>query len=169
MAALPQKRFRVNPVELAIFSMVSLIFMNSVYNLFYDRQGFHPTTLAPMAANPITEGRSPASVGQAASSSFVELKCEPAVEQQVQGAKIRLTGKLCAPEKDAKAKLSQVQITNSTNQYNATVFTDTAAGKFSTDFIPLVAGKNAIAIEFKYGAGAKVEQKVTVSSVAASK
>ncbi|MGZ3707368.1 MAG: hypothetical protein ACXWPM_00700, partial [Bdellovibrionota bacterium] len=54
------RRFKTNPVEIVIFSVVSLIFINSLYNLFYDHQGFHPAALSPMAANPTSEGRAPA-------------------------------------------------------------------------------------------------------------
>ena len=144
------KRFRINPVEVAIFSIVTLIFLNSVYNLFYDRQGFHPAALAPMAANPTSEGRSPASVGQ--SFMNLEVKCETNSEQETAAAKVRLTGALCgvgATAADA-SKLLKTQIVNNANKFSATVFTDTTAGKFSTDYIPLNTGKNPIRIEFVY-------------------
>ena len=46
-------RFRTNPVELGIFSVVTVIFLGSLYNLFYNHTGFHPAVLSTMAANPI--------------------------------------------------------------------------------------------------------------------
>ena len=42
---------------------------------------------------------------------------------------------------------------NSANKYSATVFTDVSSQKFSTDYIPLVSGRNAIHVEFSYQGG----------------
>jgi len=164
--AAPVRRFRINPVELAIFSVVTLIFLNSVYNLFYDRQGFHPTTLTPMVSKPTTEGRSPASVSKLFPN--LEVKCEQpqgAVQsQETTAGKVRLTGPLCGAMAAADAaKLIKTQVVNNTNRFSATVFTDVSAGKFSTDYIPLNTGKNVIHVEFTYQGGRTVAQDLNVS------
>jgi hypothetical protein len=156
------RRFRINPVEVAIFSVVSLIFVNSVYNLFQDRAGFQPSALAPMASNPVSEGRAPASVAQ----SFLNLdvKCENNGEQETGASKVRLTGTLCgAAPSDDSAKLLKTQIVNNANKFSATVFTDLSAGRYSTDYIPLNTGKNPIRIEFVYQGGKFVTHDIVVS------
>jgi hypothetical protein len=156
------RRFRVNPVEVAIFSVVTLIFLNSVYNLFYDRQGFHPAALAPMAAVPVSEGRAPASVNQAFAN--LEVKCGVNTDQDTQAAKVRLTGTLCGASAGTDgSKLLKTQIVNNANRFNATVFTDLSAGKFSTDYIPLNTGKNPIHLEFTFQGGKLVSHDVTVN------
>jgi hypothetical protein len=149
------RRFRTNPVELAIFSIISLIFCHSVYSLIYDHQGFQATALSPMAANPISEGRLPASVSQA----FVnfEINCEAKQEQVTEATKARLMGSLCE-SKAGNTQLIRAAVVNSANKFAATVFTDTTAGKFSTDYIPLNAGPNPIHIEFTYRGGQTVSQ-----------
>lgn len=155
------RRFKINPVELAIFSVVTLIFLNSVYNLFYDRQGFHPTTLAPMASKPTTEGRAPASVSRLFPN--LEVQCEKNPEQETTAAKVRLTGTLCGiGAGDAASKLVSTQIVNHANRFSATVFTDVSAGKFSTDYIPLNAGRNSIRVEFTYQGGKTVAHDLNV-------
>jgi len=151
------RRFRTNPVEWAVFAVVSLIFCNSVYNLFYGQQGFQPNALTAMAANPTTEGRAPASVGQ----TFVnlEVRCGNTPEQITSALKTRIIGPLCGMSgEDDAGKLTETSIVNGANKFNATVFTDLGAGKFSTDYIPLNLGPNPIHIEFKYRDGRLVSQ-----------
>ena len=160
---LSSKRFRINPVELAIFSVVTLMCLNSVYNLFYDSQGFHATALAPMAASPVTEtGRSPASIKQA----FVNLDvgCEMETTKDLLATKVRLTGPICGNSVGAEsAKLLKTQITNNANKFAATVFTDLTSNKYSTDYIPLNQGANPIHVEFVYQGGRVVTQNLTVN------
>lgn len=157
------KRFRANPVELAIFSVISLIFFNSVYNLFYDQQGFHPAALTPMSANPISEGRSPASTSQAFVN--VDVRCDGNPDKDTTATKVRLTGALCAdgrvPASDTTS-LVKTQVINNANKFTATVFTDVNSGKFSTDYIPLNLGKNPIHLEFSYRSGKVVSQDINV-------
>ena len=155
------RHFKINPVELAIFSGVSLIFLNSVYNLFYDHGGFHPKALEPMASNPISEGRSPASISPLFM--MVELKCEPSLERQTSANKLRLTGDLCGASTPSDlSKLVKTQIFNASNHFTATVFTDTASSKFSTDYIPLAAGKNLVRVEFQFQGGRTISQDLNV-------
>lgn len=154
------KRFRVNPVELAIFLIVSLIFGNSVYNLFYDRQGFRPTALAPMEANPISEGRAPASVKTSQTFLNLEIKCGAPAEENTAATKVRLTGPLCGAVADEQ-KLVKTQISNDANKFNATVFPH--SGRFSTDYIPLNAGKNPIRMEFTFQGGRSFSQDLVIN------
>jgi hypothetical protein len=157
------RRFRSNPVELAIFAVITLIFFNSVYNLFYDQQGFHPATLTPMVANPVSEGRSPASVSQVYIN--VEVRCDSNPDRDTTASKARITGTLCGdgrvPASDS-SELAKTTVTNAANNFVATVFADTASGKFSTDYIPLNLGKNPIHLEFSYRNGNTVTQDINV-------
>jgi hypothetical protein len=157
------KRFRTNPVELAIFSVITLIFCNSVYSLFYDPQGFHPEALTPMAANPVSEGRSPASTSQAFVN--IDVRCDSSPDKDTTASKVRITGVICgdsrAPASDTTG-LIETQVTNSANKFSATVFADPGNGKFSTDYIPLNLGKNPIHIEFSFRGGKVVSQDFNV-------
>jgi len=136
------RRFKVNPVELAIFSVVSLIVVNSLYNLL--REG------------PPSREIASSTVGS------VDLNCTqaPGTEQQTSAEKIRMTGALCG---HTGAKLLKTQILNTSNRYSATVFSDEANKKFSTDYIPLNTGKNILNIEFQYSDGKTFSSAVTVN------
>jgi hypothetical protein len=165
-------RFRVNPVELAIFSVVCLILINSIYNLVYDRESFRATSLTPMVANPVSEaGRAPAAtvagaapaVGQHASFLNLDLKCDGAADHETGAGKVRLTGSLCGINPGDGATLAKTSVVNGANRFTATVFTDVNAGKYSTDYIPLNTGKNPIHLEFSYRGGKVVSQDITVT------
>src|SRR4051794_6854064 len=86
------RRFRINPVELAIFSVTLLMFLHSVYNLVYTQGGFQPNALVAMSSNPISEGRSLASGSQ--SLLTLSLQCDE-TNQVTQANKVRLNGQLC--------------------------------------------------------------------------
>ena len=143
--------------------MITLIFFNSVYNLFFDQQGFRPAALKPMAATPVSEGRSPASNAQPLAN--IDLRCEGNPDRDTVAGKVRLTGSLCGdgrgPASDAAA-LVKTQVTNTANKFAATVFTDVNAGKFSTDYIPLNLGKNPIHLEFSYRDGHVATQDLNI-------
>jgi hypothetical protein len=145
------RHFRINPVELGIFSLVTIVFLNSVYNLFYDRHGFQPSALPAMTANPLTEGRVPAAVTPL----FLNLgiKCEANSDQETTATKLRLNGPLCSAPGGEPAKLLKVQARNNANQANATIFMDMTSGQFSTDYIPLNSGKNPIHLEYVFQGG----------------
>lgn len=164
---LPQsiQRFRTNPVEIAIFSVITLVFFNSVYHLVYDPGGFQPAALAPMAANPVSEGRATATAGQVFAN--IDVRCDGNPDQDTTAGKVRFTGAFCdggrAPASAAETdQLTQVSVVNSANKFTATVFTDVSAGKYSTDYIPLNLGKNPIHLEFSYRGGKVVGQDLTV-------
>jgi hypothetical protein len=151
-------------VELTIFIVVSLFFVNSLYHLFYDHTTLQLTALTTMAASPVTEGRSPASTAPAFFN--LEVKCDQAQKQEsdTTASKVRITGSLCgtssAPE---NAQLLKTNVTNTANKFTATVFTDENAGKYSTDYIPLNSGKNPIHIEFSYQGGKNVVQDFSIT------
>jgi hypothetical protein len=156
------KRFRTNPVEVAIFSVITLVFFNSVYHLFYDQGGFKPAALAPMAANPISEGNSQAPATQPFVN--VDVRCDANADQDTTAAKVRLVGALCDSGRNPASvgQLAKVTVINTANRFTATVFTDVNAGKYSTDYIPLNLGKNPIHLEFTYRDGKTVDQQVNV-------
>lgn len=140
-----QKQFNTNPVEIVIFLAISAIFAHSVYQLFYVTSEFKPIALTPMVANPLTEGRSPASKSQLLQN--LEVNCDAPTEQETTASKVRLSGLICGKSIE---KLKSLQISNTTNQFNATVFTDIDEKKFSTDYIPLNLGRNEFHLEFTY-------------------
>jgi hypothetical protein len=107
------KRFRINPVEIAVFAVVGLIFVKSGYNLVYSHEGFEAAALTATAQDPIRiKDRNPASV---APTNFSEVKigCDPSVvTASVTSNKIRLIGSVCKPvemttdQKEAKAAVA---------------------------------------------------------------
>ena len=158
------RRFKVNPVEVAIFSVILLVFANSVYSLIYDQPGFKPNALSAVAANPLGDaGRAPAFSSQA----FLnyDLKCEDSSESGTNASKVRISGPLCGmPSGTAESvQLLHTQIVNGTNRFNATVFTDLNTGKFSTDYIPLAAGRNTIHVEFSFSGGKSISKDIVVT------
>ncbi len=171
------RRFRTNPVEIVIFLAVTLIFVSSVYNLFYETNGFRPVALQPMAANPISEGRTIAGDASATTFHNLELGCQETDTQETTSSKIRLNGPFCGeeptrepastgsdePEKVPHQKPEKAEIFNSANQFHATVFLDAGTGKFSTDYIPLNPGKNPVHIEFSYADGNSFSQDLTIT------
>jgi hypothetical protein len=160
------RRYRINPVEIIILATIGAVFINSIYHLFYDSNGFRPAALQEMAANPISEGRSPASVS--ATFQSADVTCTENPERGTSASKIRLTGPLCNGLAAGEAQASpdpliRATVLNVTNQFNATVFTDTVSGKFSTDYIPLNTGKNQLKMEFTYKSGKIVTQELAFS------
>jgi hypothetical protein len=100
------KKFRVNPIELAIFAAVTLILAKSGYSLMHSHEGAETSTLASMAQDPIAiENRGPAAAVQ---KTFTEVNigCDPSVENPAVSAnKIRLIGALCKPSDAPTGKL----------------------------------------------------------------
>jgi hypothetical protein len=158
------RRFKANPVEVAIFSIITLIFFNSVYNLIYNHKGFHPTALVPMSANPISEGRKLASIPQ--SNLTWEIQCDQSFEKDTPSNKVRINGPLCGADPfQGASNLIKANIMNTSNQYTATIFTDVGSGKFSTDYIPLQPGKNSIRVEFSYFNGKSFSQDILINKI----
>ena len=177
-----QKRFRVNPIEIAIFSVISLIFVKSGYSLLYARQGFEPEVLTVSAQDPLgtagspisnLNGRMPASVGPSApvAKTFSELKigCEPDQRTaDVSANKIRLIGNLCsgasvgAPDESAQ-DVKKVNVVNTSAKVAATVFPDYSNLRFSTDYIALAQGTNLITVEYEFKDGKVLGRQFSVN------
>lgn len=165
---------KINPVEFAIFGLVSSVFVHSVYNLFYDQQGFHPGTVVNLDL-PSDPQRNVAS-DPAAPLQNIEVPCEDAPEVATTAGKIRLKGTACSPTPAAAksgssrnpasatppVKFEQISIQNSANRFSATVFTDEGPGKYSTDYIPLEPGKNPITVKFTYAGGKTIQREFVV-------
>ena len=115
------KRFRINPIELAIFAAATLILAKSGYSLMYPHEGAETSTLAALAQDPIAvENRGPAAAIQR---TFTEITigCDPSVESPaVTANKIRLIGALCKPS-DAPAAQPAVADTQNDSEDQADV------------------------------------------------
>jgi hypothetical protein len=157
----PKNTFKLNPIEGLLFGLMALIFCHSMYSLVYDFGNLRAAPLGStsheVAQAQVTHGmswetRAPASKGTGLRS--IDFKCEDSAgsESGVSATKVRLTGPLCGLPSPT-AKLVKTQIVNGANKYSATVFTDVSAQKFSTDYIPLVTGRNSIHVEFEYQGG----------------
>jgi hypothetical protein len=177
MASAPQaKRFRLNPVELVIFSGMAVVLVNSVYHLFYDWDGVRPVAVQqapdPRGDTGTQAGdRRVASVSAAPVVASLAVTCGSTAPIPTTADKVRLSGSLCGdsgkPAADAKtadgkpatSDFVRTEVTNLTNHVSATVFTDAATGKFSTDLFPVAAGTNHIELKFvRQGAPAVVEK-----------
>lgn len=156
-------------VEMAIFAIVSLIFLNSAYSLFMDgRFGSDPAKPSLAAKGEPTPNlqKDYRSEPNSTLSSFIpyETKCQATGEVfETTAAKVRILGPLCgavgrqlasdSPSGRTENILTDYRIENITSRYVATVFSDSTNGKFSTDFIPLESGTNKILMEFRYKGG----------------
>jgi hypothetical protein len=153
-------RFRVNPIEGFVLGALALVFCHSVYSLFFDFENLRAAPLGTgsqaVAMHWEPGSRSPASHATVFRS--VDFKCDEGTapagspSDVIAASKIRLTGPLCGSPSPS-TKLLKTQVINSANKYAATVFTDLSSQKFSTDYIPLVTGRNPIHVEFTYQGG----------------
>src|SRR4051812_6018234 len=119
------RRFRANPIEVAFLSVISLIFLNSVYSLIYDHPGFSALALRPMASQPNSERRSLASVNSSLMN--YNLDCEKSLPESTSSTRVRIMGPICGSSSGAanEGNLSpKITVKNKTNQNSATVFSD---------------------------------------------
>lgn len=170
------KRNRLRSIEVGIFTVVSLVFLNSVYHLFTDgrfltNQSPRPLVASSQTSNNEARGPKPASVAEHASQTTkqsqelipYEIGCLSEGESfETAAAKVRVTGPFCgsASRELASDRIEsqvakgvtpyQLKIHNQTNNYAATVLNDLQSGTFSTDFIPLERGTNKVSMEFFY-------------------
>ncbi len=166
-----EHKFRTNPIEIAILSVISLIFFNSVYNLFYGQQSVkitsadlqQPSSSGPTSMNRLDSSRGPASmIANMPGYANVDIRCENDPEHGTAASKVRLAGELCGSRSPASAdELTTATVINEANKFTATVFSH--GGSYSTDYIPLNAGKNPIRIEFAYRGGKKFTQDVVIT------
>ncbi|MBI4925399.1 MAG: hypothetical protein HY843_05695 [Bdellovibrio sp.] len=148
-------RYKINPVEIVIFSVVALIFLNSVYSLFNDSTSFNELKLATK-----DENRQPASYKVLEN---LMVNCEN-THQSIASERIRITGPLCGIEQlsQGNQKFLNTKIVNTANSYSATVFIEENAKKFQTDYIPLATGSNKIKIEHLYSSGVNYTQEIEI-------
>lgn len=172
---------KLNALEMAIFSAVCLVFLNSVYRLFMDGRLMGDPSRTPVAKQEtVTQTKSEPVAG------FVpyETKCQPSGEIfETSATKVRILGPFCGAAvnnpgrqiaatddevasttaaKPLTLQLLEYKIENTTNHYVATVFSDPGSGKFSTDFVPLESGSNKLVMEFKYKGGRVFPVELTV-------
>jgi hypothetical protein len=156
-------KHRFKSLEIGIFSVVSLVFLNSVYG-FLSNGHFLGIRRLASSPKPVLN-RSVSS--ELESFTQYETTCHPAGEVlRTQAAKIRVVGAYCgassvrqvASVPAAAGAAPPVEpldyrVENASTHYLATVFTDHEAQRFSTDFIPLNPGSNKILMDFKYRSG----------------
>jgi len=160
--ARPIRRYRSNPVEVVILTVVAFVSVNSVYHLFYDHPSYTPIALTPMNSNPTSEGRQLASISRPLLN--MEIQCNETSNQETSANKLRLKGPICGVTPEISgSSLVKTSIINTSNQFNATIFTDIASGQFSTDYIPLKSGENLIRFEFSYESGKTISQDIHVT------
>jgi hypothetical protein len=158
------RRFRANPIEVAFLSVISLIFMNSVYSLVYHQHGFRAAALTAMASHPTSEGRALASV--TSSLLHLTLDCDKSIPETTEANKVRVSGNICGFNPSLAFDGSpqpKVAVKNKTNENAATVFPDTASGKFSTDYISLETGENVIHVEIRLGNGKTISREIIIN------
>ncbi len=172
---------RFKAVEMGIFAVVSLIFLNSVYNLFTDgkfigdndRQAMSVPKAAVLPNSENSGGQR--QLAAEGISGFVpyETRCQTTGEVfETKAAKVRILGPFCGAvgrqvaatgdSARSDAGLTDYKIENVTSRYTATVFSDHASGKFSTDFIPLEPGENKVVMEFRYKSGKVYPVELTI-------
>jgi hypothetical protein len=176
----PLRRLPVSPIEGAIFAAVLGGFVYSVVGLFHERATFTALlenetsefsgsltrvessgTRSPASASAHDESkREPASVANPSDSmrSF-DFQCDLAGEKDIMAGKVRISGPFCKGTGTNPQELPlKTTLFNEATQFTATVFMDSSAGKFSTDYIPLNIGSNPIQIEFRYANGNSVKK-----------
>lgn len=167
-----QKRFRINPIEMGIFAIVGALFLNSVYNLFYESPAFQ--TEASRGLWSKTTERAPASSkrGETASSSLmgqITVPCQaPGQTQAIQipntnAMRVRLLVQLCESDVVKQAEVKNLTLTR---PFEATVFADKSQDSFSTDYIPLEVGRNEISVHVTLASGKVTDRKLEVTRAA---
>ena len=149
-------KHRFRSLEIGIFSVVSLVFLNSVYNLVTNGQILGATPLGaikPTRNVSSVEGQKPDAFEHFAT---YETHCLVKGESfATDASKVRIKGVFCGsppPESESLEQTHPVdyKVKNKTTGYLATVLSENEVGRFSTDFIPLENGPNNILMEFKY-------------------
>jgi hypothetical protein len=157
-------RFRVNPIEVTFLSVISLVFLNSVYNLIYEHHGIQVMTQSAMATHPKTEGRTIASTTTTKSFFNFSLDCAASTQEITSASYIRVSGLICGynPEEADETK-PKIQVSNRTNRNAATVFPDLSLGKFSTDYFTLENGENHIQVEIKLNEDKVITKEIIIT------
>jgi hypothetical protein len=174
-------RYRVNPIEAVLLTAVALVFCHSIYDLAADYQNLQAAPLGSgyRASNEVNHGTADRAPAATKGSTFrsIEFTCAPEPSQSaanddadddttpgtqaqtateteipISASKIRLAGPLCGSP-SPETPLLKAAVIYGANKNAATVFTDLSAQKFSTDYIPLVPGRNSVHVEFTYQGG----------------
>ncbi len=158
------RRYRTNPIEVAILAGVVLIFGRSAWEFSQN-----PTVTWNSAIQQFAV-REPASVvgARAAQGAIIgvqtlDVDCTAKdTPTEVQASKIRVRGELCLSQTEGFGVLTQATVRNLTTQVTGNVFADAAHGKFATDYITLVPGTNELQFEFSDPVGKRVQKNVRV-------
>lgn len=129
------RRYRINPVEIVIFVTASFALVNSTYHLFYDHPSFSTPILTKMNSNPITEGRSLASLQ---TDNSVEIACGEGPLQETSFSKIRLKGQICGVSFDSDEEETTIMKKRRTNQ------------RLQSSLFKLILSTSAISIRRQY-------------------
>lgn len=147
---------RFKAIELGIFAIVSVIFLNSVYHLFTDGRFLTNSARKPMVAatDDGIKGPSPASVSHEKPAApqpvliAYKTQCNAQESFETRAAKVQISGAFCGLAGAAEA--ADFKIENNTSRFSATVLKDLQAKSFSTDVIPLEPGANKLVMQFTY-------------------
>lgn len=160
------KRYRHNPLEVLIFTAITGFFIHSVYTLFQEKS--HIATSFEVAETETTGGvtRSPAS----SQVSEIELDCVAGVEYQVSSERVKLRGMLCPPEsmsltggrEPSSETPARIKVVNQANEALGTVFMDSGHKKFTTDYLPLIAGENHLLVTYYYRGNRSSQRDLTI-------
>lgn len=141
-------------VELVILSVVTLVCTNSAYHLFMDGPGASPGGAANRGpAGAMTRGES---------FQTVDLGClSDTMAVNVPSDRVRLKGSLCPTDRKPASAPRQFMVENAASHHRAEVYFEKTWPQFTTDFIPLATGANAIELSYKAADG--VERKIHIS------
>lgn len=99
--------------------------------------------------------------GQRSSLQIIEIGCDSSEHYETSAAQIQLNGSLCGM---TPKTLIKAEIVNMTNSFHASVFSQTESNRFSTDYIPLSAGKNIIQTKFTYPNEEELSQEIVIQN-----
>lgn len=172
-------RFKINLLEVVIFSGVLLIFLNSAYQLF--QHDSHQESKFVHLMNTLKFGSS--EPRELASQSFESISIsdegncnETPFSKTVTADLVRLSGVLCGIENEIKKQnsvdsnnsedklyVSRFSLKNTTNATESEIFIE--GNKFKTETINISPGlENKIQIEFVYSNGKKFQKDISLLS-----
>jgi hypothetical protein len=152
-------KYRINPVELGIFTVTVIVFLNSAYSLLEQGGEIPLTALSPAHEIPSIQSRAPASLRSHSGPSLetAELPCKAEQPLTVRAPKVRFTGKACAPSTGVQGELVAATLKRSApGGREAQVFVDSDTGNFSTDYLSLTPGKTELELQLTYSQGGKI-------------
>jgi len=149
-----QHSAKVSPIEVVIFLAITAISFYSAYRLMNESVELNPSTLQTASRD-----RSPA--GQRSSLEMIKIGCNPSEHYKTSAAQIQLNGSLCGVN---EKNLIKADIVNMSNQFHATVFSQSDSNQFSTDYIPLNAGENIIQTNFIDPNGKTFSQQIVIEN-----